>query len=68
MTFDEADHRFSNGGLSKEWKELAARMQPNDTFHFVSSSPETWDMLMGREGVVLVRDGVVVGGIVTAMN
>ena len=67
-SFDEVDARLKDGGLSGEWENLAAAMQPGDTLHFVSSSQAAWDELMGSEGVVLVRDGVVVNGITTAMN
>ena len=54
--------------LQTEWQMLKAKMLPGDEIWYFSSDPESWRHLAGREGYALVRDGDVIGAIVTGMN
>lgn len=67
----EARHRHDGvpfGFLNDRWERLKASMQEGDELWEFSSPPETWQHLMGRAGVALVRDGDVVDFLVTVLN
>lgn len=55
---------FQNG----VWRRLKERMQPGDELWEFSSPPESWAHLAGRSGIALLRDGQVIGSIITRMN
>jgi hypothetical protein len=48
--------------------ELVVRWQENDELWRFSSPPETWQMMMGRGGIALVRDGRAISFIETIMH
>ena len=50
------------------WRMLVAKMRDGDELWEYRSPPETWTHMCGREGVVLLRRGRVIGGVTTAMN
>ena len=56
------------GFKNSEWEALKSEMKPGDEIWTFSSPPETWEALMGRSGIALVRDGEIVQHIVTLMN
>lgn len=56
------------GFAHQEWDELKAAMLPGDEIWTFASSPESWRDLAGRAGVALVRNGVPIKVIITAMN
>lgn len=56
------------GFQNDDWNHLLARMQDGDELWTFSTSEENWEHLAGRAGVSLVRDGEVIGSIVTEMN
>lgn len=56
------------GFRNQEWNELKAAMLPGDEIWTFASSPESWRDLAGRAGVALVRNGVPVKVLITAMN
>jgi len=62
-----AENKYKFGNSSR-WKVLLDEMQDGDELYEFCSPPESWKYLAGREGVALVRDGVVVADIVTSMN
>lgn len=51
-----------------KWHALLAQMQEDDELWLTSSSDEQWDALMGFEGILLVRNGKVIGSLVTKLN
>jgi hypothetical protein len=56
------------GGCNREWLALKAKMQPTDEIWFWSTDEESWQRMMGWEGIALVRAGEVVDSFFTAMN
>jgi hypothetical protein len=44
------------------------QVQPTDLIYYYCSEPALWDMLMGSEGFLLVRDGEIVDSAVLRMN
>ena len=56
------------GFSHSEWEELKAAMVPGDEIWTFASSPESWRDLAGRAGVALVRNGVPIKVIITALN
>ena len=56
------------GQLNDQWVKLKASMFPGDEIWGFSSPPDFWANLAGRCGYALVRNGEVVGVIVTMMN
>lgn len=56
------------GFSHREWEDLKAAMVPGDEIWTFASPPESWRDLAGRAGVALVRNGVPVKVIITAMN
>lgn len=52
----------------KQWKCLLGIMKDGDKLYDFRSSDESWECLAGREGIALVRDGVIIADIITVMN
>ncbi len=50
------------------WEAFKGKMIRGDELWEFASPPETWDMLMGRAGIALVRKGKAIDWIVTALN
>ena len=51
-----------------QWEELKRDMLPGDEIWAFSSPPDSWADLAGRAGIALVRKGIPIRTIVTAMN
>ena len=51
-----------------DWRALVAGMEPRDELRCYCSPLESWDILAGRAGYAVVRDGVVIDAILTVMN
>lgn len=64
--FPEAAKPF--GFSHQQWEDLKAAMVPGDEIWTFTSPPESWSGLAGRAGVVLVRNGVPIKMVITAMN
>ena len=56
------------GFSHQQWEELKAAMIPGDEIWTFTSPPESWRDLAGRAGVALVRAGVPIKVVTTAMN
>jgi hypothetical protein len=56
------------GYQNMAWKRLLGQMKKGDSLYEFRSPDDSWEMLAGREGVALVRDGEVIDDIVTLMN
>jgi hypothetical protein len=52
----------------QEIKTLEALMLPGDEVWKFSSPPQSWQQLMGRAGVALVREGRSIAHVITSMN
>ena len=50
------------------WLRLVKKAVAGDRFYRFSSPQEDWDILCGREGIALCRDGQVIDCIVLIMN
>lgn len=56
------------GFCNKAWRDLLAKMQPQDELWEFSSSDHSWQHLAGRGGISLVRRGKIIASLVTKMN
>ena len=56
------------GFANDAWEELKSLMQPGDELWEYCSSKESWRRCMGRSGLELVRNGIVVASIIHRMN
>jgi hypothetical protein len=56
------------GFQNDRWRDLLAEMQQGDELWEFCSSQESWARLAGRAGIVLVRNGEIIGSIVTKLN
>jgi hypothetical protein len=56
------------GFQNAAWEELKGEMRPGDELWLFSSDNESWQRLAGRAGVCAVRDGDVVGSLVTRIS
>jgi len=56
------------GFLNESWKELLSWIKEGDELWEFSSPQETWECMAGREGIVLIRKGKMIGSIITRMN
>jgi hypothetical protein len=70
---DDSAARFPDaakpfGFRHQQWEELKAAMMPGDDIWTFASPPKSWEDLSGRAGVALVRGGVPIMILVTAMN
>ncbi len=52
----------------ERWNDLTAVIQPGDEIWLFCSPPRTWEVMMGREGYVLLRNGKEIDRVVTVMN
>jgi len=55
---------FANG----DWEEFKAQVKPGDEILRVCSSPDSWASLAGWEGLVLVRDGIIIASITETIS
>jgi hypothetical protein len=51
-----------------EENTLKAAIQTGDEIWIFCSPPKTWEALMGRRGIVLLREGKEIAEVVTVMN
>ena len=65
---DGTSRQVPFGYCNRDWMELVNAMQEGDELWSYSSSDESWANLAGRAGLVLLRDGEVIAGVLTAMN
>jgi hypothetical protein len=56
------------GYINADWETMKGQMQPGDELWEFCSPKKSWDMLMGRSGVELVRNGEVISSIVWLMS
>lgn len=56
------------GFQHQAWLRLKEKMQLGDELWEFSSSGDSWAHLAGRRGIALVREGKVIGSIITLMN
>lgn len=61
----EVERKFLSDG---RWIRMKNRMEQGDEVWSFSSPDESWQHLAGRKGIALVRNGHVIGSIVTIMN
>ncbi len=54
--------------LTDQWEAVKARMIDGDEIWRWSTSPRTWAVGCGRRGVALLRQGEVVGALITELN
>jgi hypothetical protein len=68
----ERFERFMNSKAADygdgDWAELRRQWREGDELWLFRTSGESWKQLMGWEGYALVRDGKVIGAVVTAQN
>jgi hypothetical protein len=60
--------RLPFGYINGAWEELRSEVRAGDFIYSFTSDQESWQGLYGIEGYALIRDGEVVGVIVTAMS
>ena len=70
LVFDKSlgDKPIPFGFINNQWQNLLLKMQEGDEIWEFCSSSEFWQMLAGRSGVCLVRNGEIIDSIITAMN
>ena len=56
------------GHMNYRWLEIKSQMLPGDELWRFSSPMPTWQLLMGRAGISLVRDGEIVDSMILMMN
>jgi hypothetical protein len=56
------------GRLNPEWEKLKGLYQEGDCLFYFRTDQDSWNGLYGREGYVLVRDGIIVYAILTIMS
>jgi hypothetical protein len=56
------------GYENARWESLKARMLPGDELWIFESPVESWQNLAGRAGIALMRDGRMIGALVTLEN
>ncbi len=56
------------GFMNSQWQSMLAKMLEGDELWEFSSPPETWENMMGRAGIALIRDGRIVDWIITVVN
>lgn len=56
------------GYANNEWKRMLSATLPSDQLWNFSSSREDWQMLCGRAGIAIVRDGNIIDYILTEIN
>ena len=55
-------------GNEDRWQAMLSIIQDGDELWEYTSPAEMWEMLAGREGIVLVRDGKVIDDLLLVMN
>lgn len=68
MTTMPSGEKVPFGYGNREWVELKMFIREKDELWEYRTGEESWENLAGREGVALVRDGYIVGEILTEMN
>ena len=69
VTLEEIGETLNNSEWSQMLQqEFAQKAQPADAIYYYCSPPEQWDVSMGSEGYVLVRDGQIIHSVVLRMN
>ena len=56
------------GFMSKQWRALLEQMKPGDELWEFCSPPHSWAIRCGHAGVALVRNGKVLGEVITRVN
>lgn len=56
------------GFMHAKWRRLVDGLQEGDELWEYRSPPESWDLMAGRAGYWVVRDGEIVDGVVTEMS
>lgn len=56
------------GFQNAEWRKMVAMMKDGDELWAFCSEIESWQILCGRAGISLVREGEIIESIVTMMN
>jgi hypothetical protein len=51
------------GFANANWEEFKSQVKPGDEIVRVRSPPKSWESLSGWEGLVLVRDGIIIASI-----
>jgi hypothetical protein len=64
----QGELQATNDGFQTEWREFLAQMQLGDQLHDFLSPPETWQLMAGRAGYAIVRDGKVVDAFITILS
>lgn len=74
----ESEHMVSNlqlgptpipfGFSKQEWEFLKWRLRSDDELWTYRSPTESWEMLAGRQGICIVRNGRIIHQIITLMN
>lgn len=62
------DHSQPMSPDCPEWTELKSKMLPSDELWTFRSPDTEWDRHMGWQGIILVRNGVVIDAYITAQN
>jgi len=62
------DEPIPFGFINYQWLNLIESMHEGDELWEFRSPQKSWDRFAGREGICVVRDGEVVGYIITGMN
>lgn len=64
----ETGRKVPFGYIHGQWRKLLEQMQDGDELWEFMSDDESWEMLAGRAGIALLRDGKIIAEIVTRMN
>ena len=56
------------GFANASWVEFKSQIEPGDKIYSFESSPESWRILAGREGYILVRNEKVIATMITRMS
>ncbi|MBP3954213.1 hypothetical protein J8F10_02745 [Gemmata sp. G18] len=65
---EDVPGKSSTGIFRKLRDEFVDSLLPGDTVYFYDSNEADWQKTMGREGYILVRQGVIVADLMTKMN
>ena len=59
---------FEDSGPGRSWASLEAEYREGDALYFFTSDERSWGELCGREGYVLIRNGMILDLIETKAN
>lgn len=62
------DKQVPFGGNHSLWQILLSKMQDGDELWEYTSDDKSWEMMAGREGILLVRDEKIIDDILLRMN